>query len=105
METGDADVVETNDRVAHDLRGHSGFLRDREVRRAGAGNQHRTSATLDAPLDQGDGARMHVIHGAGNYILHRLEGVRLRASDQQAMPALHDALSNGGDLGRSFAYT
>ena len=44
VEAGDADVVQPIDRVAHDLGGDGRFLGDRQVGRAGGGDQDRAAA-------------------------------------------------------------
>ena len=44
MQTGDADVVEPIDRIAHDFGGNGRFFGDRQVGGAGGGNEDRPAA-------------------------------------------------------------
>ena len=52
VEAGDADVVEALDVVAHQLGGERRFFGDRQVRRAGGGDDDRALAGRDVLLTQ-----------------------------------------------------
>jgi len=47
VQSGDADIVQTADVVAHDFRGDGGLFRHRKVRRAGGGDEDRSLAAHD----------------------------------------------------------
>ena len=104
MEPGDADVVEAVDVVAHELGGARGFFGDRQVRRAGRGDEDRALARRDVLLAERDDGCIGVIRR----VRHAARAPRRRrprlarvTSSVEPRPTISAAMR--GDLGRRFA--
>ena len=98
VKSGDADVVEPVDRVAHHLGGDGGFLGDGQVRRAGRRDEDGAAPGGHLVHAAGDGAGHLVILGGGHHGAHRVVRRLVGAGDEQRVATGDDAIGDGGDL-------
>ena len=103
MQAGDADVVQPCDLVAHELGRARRFFGDRQVRRAGGGDDDRAFAGGDVLLAEADDGGIGVKYGGRNLRAHGVERLDGRAGDEQRRAAADDLGGDGRDLGRRFA--
>jgi hypothetical protein len=98
VQSGDADVVEAIDAVAHQLRGDGRFLRHGEIRGAGGGDEDRSAAARRVSEIERDAAGQLVIFSVWQLARDGRVRVGAGAGDEEALPRRDEARGDRGNL-------
>ena len=103
VQAGDPDVVEAIHPIAHGFGAYGRFLRDREVGRAGGGDQNHAPAGPQVASGTADGPGGRAEHRVGNLCSDRSECLAVGPGDEECVAVLHDPGGDGGNLLRGLA--
>jgi hypothetical protein len=98
VKTGNADIEQAIDRIAHYLCCHTRFFSDRQIGRTGSSDENGAAAWLHVVLTVRDGTSNGVEYRARNLLFYCGECLRGPPRDKQRMPARHNFSGDRGDL-------